>query len=167
MPARLPIPERRVAELEEYRKTKWEGLEHQRFLYVWLRVDRGMSAVEIANLLGCHPDTVRFIQRDFIARGAAVFRDENNGGRRNQLMTEAEERRFLESFAKGARDASMLTAGRIKAALEKKAGREVNKSTVYRMLRRHGWRKVAPRPRHPKQDKKAAGAFKKRASRTG
>ena len=78
-----------------------------------------------------------------------------------------EERAFLEGFAKAAKDASMLTAGRVKAALEKKVGREVNKSTVYRMLMRHNWRKAAPRPRHPKQDKEAAGAFKKRASRTG
>jgi len=165
MPARLPIPESRIAELEEYRKTKWEGLEHQRFLCVWLRVDSGMSAVEIAGVLGCHPDTVRSIQREFIARGTAVFRDENNGGRRNQLMTEEEERRFLEGFAKGAKDASLLTVGAIKAALEEKAGREVNKSTVYRMLRRHNWRKVVPRPKHPKQSKEAVGAFKKRASR--
>jgi len=167
MPARSPIPESRIRELEDYRKTKWEGLEHQRFLCVWLRVRSGMSAVEIAGVLGCHPDTARSIQREFIARGCAVFRDENNGGRRNQLMTEEEERAFLEGFANAAKDALMLTAGRIKAALEKRLGREVNRSTVYRMLMRHNWRKVVPRPRHPKQDKKAADAFKKRASRTG
>jgi hypothetical protein len=34
-------------------------------------------------------------------------------------------------------------------------------STVYRMLDRHGWRKLVPRPRHPKADVAAQAAFKK------
>ena len=61
MPAQLPISESRIIELEEYRKTKWKGLEHQHFLCVWFCVDSGMSAVEITGGLGCHPDTVRSI----------------------------------------------------------------------------------------------------------
>jgi hypothetical protein len=37
----------------------------------------------------------------------------------------------------------------------------VPKSTVYRMLARHGWRKLAPRPRHRKADAVRQQAFKK------
>lgn len=33
--------------------------------------------------------------------------------------------------------------------------------TVYRMLDRHGWRKVIPRLRHPKADMQTQDAFKK------
>jgi transposase len=35
------------------------------------------------------------------------------------------------------------------------------RSTIYRLLERHGWRKVMPRPRHPKADVAAQAAFKK------
>jgi len=37
----------------------------------------------------------------------------------------------------------------------------VPKSTVYRMLARQGWRKLAPRPRHPRSDIQAQEAWKK------
>ena len=40
-------------------------------------------------------------------------------------------------------------------------GKAVPNSTIYRMLERHDWRKVVPRPRHPKADVAARGAFKK------
>ncbi|MDR2697515.1 MAG: winged helix-turn-helix domain-containing protein [Holophagales bacterium] len=76
-------------------------------------------------------------------------------------MTVGEEAEFLGGFLKAAGDASVLVAGEIKAVLEARLGRKVHETTVYRMLKRHGWRKVAPGPRHPRQDPKAAEAFKK------
>ena len=54
-----------------------------------------------------------------------------------------------------------MEVSRIKAAYEQALGRKVPKSTVYRMLARHGWRKVVPRPRHPKSDAATQAAFKK------
>jgi hypothetical protein len=36
--------------------------------------------------------------------------------------------------------------------LAEKLKSAVARSTVYRLLERHGWRKVVPRPRHPKTD---------------
>ena len=36
-------------------------------------------------------------------------------------------------------------------------------STVYNLLHRHGWRKLMPRPFHPKRDLAAQNAFKKTA----
>ena len=49
----------------------------------------------------------------------------------------------------------------VKAAYEEIIGHSVPKSTVYRVLARHGWRKIAPRPRHPKFDPEKLEAFKK------
>ena len=49
----------------------------------------------------------------------------------------------------------------IKKAYEQELGKSVPKSTVYRMLARHNWRKIVPRPRHPKADIEAQEAFKK------
>src|SRR5215470_3519082 len=36
-------------------------------------------------------------------------------------------------------------------------------STVYNLLHRHGWRKLMPRPFHPKRDLAAQNTFKKTA----
>ena len=40
-------------------------------------------------------------------------------------------------------------------------GRAVPKSSVYNLLHRHGWRKISPRPYHPKSNPEAQEAFKK------
>ena len=60
-----------------------------------------------------------------------------------------------------ARAGGVLVVGEIKTAYEKKAGKQVPKSTVYRMLARHGWRKIAPRPKHPKAEIGVQEEFKK------
>ncbi len=162
-----PIPEYRLVELKNFRKNKWPGFEFQRFLCVWLRVEQCLSTQEIARVLGWNVNTVRITQRDFIARGSKAFIEEKRGGRHRQLMTVEEEKQFLETFKAAAEDASMLVINEVKAALEKQLGQTVHKTTVYRLLQRHGWRKLVPRPKHPKQDKEAADAFKKGASPTG
>src|SRR6266496_2211557 len=51
----------------------------------------------------------------------------------------------------------------IKAAYEKTIGHETSNSTVYNLLARHGWRKLMPRPFHPKRNLAAQNAFKKTA----
>ena len=59
--------------------------------------------------------------------------------------------------------AGRATVAEIQQAYQEQLGKEVAPSTVYRLLDRHGWRKVVPRPRHPKADVAAQAAFKKTA----
>jgi transposase len=82
-------------------------------------------------------------------------------------MSAEDEKKFLAAFQRVADSASMPVINEIKAALEKQLGRTVHKTTVCRLLQQHGWRKAAPRPKHPKQNKEAVEAFKKGASPTG
>ena len=56
-----------------------------------------------------------------------------------------------------------LRLGDLKAAYETAIGHETSNSTVYNLLARHGWRKLMPRPFHPKRDIVAQNAFKKAA----
>jgi hypothetical protein len=51
----------------------------------------------------------------------------------------------------------------IKRAYERAIGHKTSNSTVYNVLGRHGWRKLMPRPLHPKRDVDAQNAFKKTA----
>ena len=69
----------------------------------------------------------------------------------------------MESFEESAEQGALLVANEIKEALEKRLGHKVHKTTVYRMLHRNGWRKIVPRPKHPKCNKEAGEAFKKGA----
>jgi transposase len=83
------------------------------------------------------------------------------GGRRHQYLTLEAERHFLAPFFSRAERGEIATAGEIKRAFEAHIGQEVDESTIYRLLKRHGWRKPMPRPVHPQADQEAQAEFKK------
>ena len=64
-------------------------------------------------------------------------------------------------FFTQAESGQIATVGQIQRAYEAKVGHEVDESTIYRLLNRHGWRKLMPRPRHPQADLQEQEQFKK------
>jgi transposase len=76
-------------------------------------------------------------------------------------MTLEEERAFLAPWVEEARSAGVLVVSPLRAALAENLGRKVAASVVYRLLARHGWRRVAPDTQHPKHDPLAQAAWKK------
>lgn len=83
------------------------------------------------------------------------------GGRRKALLSIEEEAQFLAPWAEQAKQAGVLVLSPIRAALARRLGRPVAASVVWRLLARHGWRKVAPDTRHPKSDLLAQQGWKK------
>ena len=65
-------------------------------------------------------------------------------------MTLEEEREFLAQWDAQAIQGGVLTVPPIHAALVKKLGHDIPMATTYRLLARHGWRKVQPDTKHPK-----------------
>ena len=76
-------------------------------------------------------------------------------------MTSEEEKEFLAGFFEAASKGGILVVSEVHVALEKKLGHKVAETTIYRMLARHGWRKIVPRRRHPKANASAKEEFKK------
>jgi hypothetical protein len=97
-----------------------------------------------------------------------VFRNQEKhvrstwGGRRRYTMTVEEEREFLSEWEVKATEGGVLSVPPIHAALLEKLGRIVPISSTYRLLARHGWRKVQPDTKHPKSDLKVQEEFKKK-----
>ena len=87
--------------------------------------------------------------------------DPSWGGRRRAAMSIEEEHEFLEPWVESAADGGMLIVAPLRAALAQRLGRPVTHSVVYRLLARHGWRKVAPDTRHPKSDPLTQEQWKK------
>ena len=139
--------------------------EYQRIQCVLIRATLGSTAFEIARLLGWAATTVHNIHSQWAKEGEAIFELKSKGGRRNQYLSPDEEAEFLRPFLAKAEAGGLLSATEVKAAFEARVGCAVAKSTIYRMLDRQGWRKVAPRPRHPKADPAAQAAFKKTRKR--
>jgi len=135
--------------------------EFQRIQCVLIRATLGSTAAEIATLLGWSTATVHVIHSRWAKEGDAIFSLKAKGGRRNEYLTSEEEAGFLQPFLAKAEAGGILKVTEIRTAFEAKVGQVVAKSTIYRMLERCGWRKIVPRPRHPKADLAAQAAFKK------
>jgi len=83
------------------------------------------------------------------------------GGRRHALLTFQEEEEFLAPWVQQAAAAGVLVVSPLRAALAERLGRKVAASVVYRLLARHGWRKLSPDTKHPKSDPVAQAEWKK------
>jgi transposase len=107
---------------------------------------------QTAEVMGVGRSTVARLQKQFREQVSAGIEQpaRNWGGRRRSLMSEEEEVKFLQPWLEPAAAGQMVVVSPIRAALAQRLGRPVKASVVYRMLARHGWRKVAPDTRHPK-----------------
>ena len=128
----------------------------------------GATLEQTAVLLGIGRATVNRLQRDLRCRCAESVKPVvAHGGRHHELMTLAEEREFLSPWAKSASAGGLRVVSPLRAALAQKLGQRVAASVVYRMLARHGWRKVAPDTRHPKSDSQVQEDWEKNCPKTG
>ncbi len=155
------MPEGAVESLCKRLKEAESKSEFQRVQCIWLRAALGLSASQIAVAIGWHPSSVKKLQSEYLRKGESVLGVRQTGGRRHENMSLEEEKAFLAPFFDRAKEGGMVVATEIKIAYEQLVGRTVPKSTIYRMLDRHNWRKIVPRPRHPKKDSSEEEEFKK------
>ncbi len=156
-----PLPydaKERVSALLGQTKTK---ADFQRVLCVWLRIALDLTTDKIAMAIGWKRESVRQIHSNYLKHGETALIGTGRGGRYRQNLTVEEEDQLLAPFFAKAASGGILVANEVKAAYEERVGRAVPKSTVYRMLARHGWRKIAPRRKHPEADEEKREAFKK------
>lgn len=127
----------------------------------------GATLEQTAAALGIGRATVARLQKAFRACCArrVVVPARQWGGRRHCWMTMAEEQEFLAPWLLSAMAGNLLVVAPIRAALAQRLGQPVKASVVYRMLARHGWRKVAPDTRHPKSSPATQQEWKKNSPR--
>lgn len=143
-----------------------DAAELRQALSIILPVEFGSTLEQTARVLGVGRATVPRLQHRFKKRRGLVPPTRTNwGGRRRALMTEEQEREFLAPWIDLASKGQVLVLSPIRAALAQHLGRPVPVTVVYRLLARHGWRKVAPDTRHPKSDLAVQEAWKKNSPR--
>ena len=135
--------------------------EWRRLEVVWLREKLGLSGPEVSTALSYKLQTVHAIWHQWTKEKESLFRRPRPGGRKHAYLTVEEEKEFLAPFFRKAEAGGVLTVAEIKETYEKLVNKRVPPSTIYRLLHRHGWRKIAPRKRHPKSDPKQQEKAKK------
>ena len=159
MAKQISITKQELHRAKDVRDKATTVAEYRKALAVVLGSMLSISADKIAEILGTSRRTI-FRSRDNI-RNQEDTAKKSWGGRRRSKMTFEEEREFLAQWEDKAAAGGILTVPPIHAALIKKLGHEIPLSTTYRLLARHGWRKVQPDTKHPKSDQGVQKDYKK------
>ena len=160
---RNELPTGTAVRLENLLKSTKGGDELRRIQAVYYRAKYGYLPSKIAQMTGFSVGTVHNIHSKYIAKGDEIFVFGKSGGRKAAYMSKEEEAVFLEQFIERGDIGGILEVSPIHRAHSKLLGKEIPLSTTYRLLHRHGWRKIEPRPRHPKSNNDAQADFKKMA----
>ena len=151
------------AEIQRARKLRDETsdvAESRKAMAVILMAELGLTAEKSADLLSISRSTV-FRERRELRHQDVAPPKRSWGGRRRCSLTWDEERAFLADWETEASAGGVLAVPPIHAALVRRLGHDTPPSTTYRMLARHGWRKVQPDTKHPKSDPAVQEEFKK------
>jgi transposase len=139
----------------------------QRLQCLWLRAKQQLATEVIAQTVGLSISHVRRVWSDYLRGGLPAAQGRLKGGRRHEHLTVLEEQALLAPFDHQAQAGQLITVAQIKRRYQEQVGRAVPDSTVYRVLARHQWRRVQPRPKHPKDNPQARRAFKKTSGQGG
>jgi transposase len=152
-----------IARARQLRDKATTVMELRKALSVLLVSEAGLDAIQTSEILGISERTV------FRNRGSIRNQDERRrntwGGRRHYSMTIKEEQDFLRTWEAKANEGGVLSVPPVHAALMETLGRSIPMSTTYRLLARHGWRKVQPDTKHPKSKPEIQEEFKKNSPR--
>ena len=154
-----------VDEVKERMRTDARPWVRQHWWIIYNALVAPRKAQEIALHTGVSVTTVHRVISVYNRLGAAAMETPGKGGRRHQYLTLQEEKQFLAPFFVQAESGEIAIVAQIQRAYEAKVGHEVDDSTIYRLLNRHGWRKLMPRPSHPQADPQAQEQFKKTLKR--
>lgn len=133
----------------------------QKWLIIHNALNFPRSAKEIAEHLSVSISLVHKTISEYNKYGASSIETKGKGGRMHSYMSLEEESKFLSGFLLQAEKGNIVTVQIIKESFEKKIGKQVHISAIYRLMKRHNWRKLVPLPHHPQQDMSAQEAFKK------
>jgi transposase len=121
---------------------------------VLLPLELGLSLEQTALAIGRSVGATCTLRTRFckIATGAADKPRSKRTLRNRAHADLAREAQILDEVLDQAAVGGVVVIPRLKPAIEAKLGKPVALSSVYRMLARHGWRKLAPDTQHPKGD---------------
>jgi transposase len=134
---------------------------YQKRLAVWLTFIGPFHAHEVANILGVSKQAVWLWMGQYNQKGPEGLERSGRGGRRWAFLSWEKEEEVLATFRERAAKGEVVTASSMRPEISKAVGQEVSLAYVFKLLHRHGWRKLGPRPRHVKSDRQAQEAFKK------
>lgn len=110
----------------------------------------GKKAAEVAETAGFHENSIPRIMKRYLNGGLEAITGNHYGGNRRNMTVE-EEAEILKPFKERAERGEIIEVSEIEAAYQAKVDHPIGNSQIYFVLKRHNWRKVMPRSKHPKK----------------
>lgn len=155
-----PLSPKAVLQIDDLMKRSTSVWEYRRLQCISLR-QFGMQARDVSKIVRLHQDSVLHIWSAFQQGGVEAVLGEKRGRVRSRARwTQEQERSFLQPFLDRADRGKLTTVGEVYKAQCERVGKKLDPTATYRLLERHGWRKIVPRAEHPKADKEAQETFK-------
>ena len=141
-----------VEQMEEIKQARRRNRDKQieRRLKVLELRSEGMGLEAIAERVGFHRSYVSSIIKKYFEEGLAAVAEKHDKGNRRNMSVEKESA-LLEQYQEKGEQGQLVEIEAIETAYEKEVGHRIGSGQIYRVLHRHGWRKVMPRSRHPQK----------------
>jgi len=149
MPKTYVIEKEEIQEIEEQRKKNKDKQVDKRLHAVQLRGE-GKKNEAIAEQLETSTDMVSRWISTYAKSGIEGLLPKKHPGRPTMISFD-EEAKMLAEFEEKAEAGQIVEVSDIKAAYEERVGHPIGSGQIYYVLKRHEWRKVKPRSRHPKK----------------
>lgn len=160
MPKTYQISKTQTEEIIKTRKKTKDKRVDKRLWAVQLRGE-GMSNSEIAEKLEASAKVVSRWVSAYSNGGIEALMGGKFGGNRRNMSFE-KEAQILAEFKDRAKNGQLVEISEIKQVYENQVGHSIGGGQIYRVLKRHEWRKVMPRSKHPnKASDEAIEASKK------
>ena len=149
MSSRYKFSEEEIEAIAEARKRNTGKQAERRLKALELRA-KGMRSKEVAAVCEYHPAYITTLVAKYRDGGLAAIVDNHYGGNRRNMSFEQEEE-LLAPYKEQAGKGELVEVSAIEAVYREAVGHSIGTAQIYYVLRRHGWRKVMPRSKHPKK----------------
>lgn len=136
----------------KHEKLRWQA--------VMLKAE-GRTARDIADICKRKEDWVRRTVRRYNQDGPEGIEDGRRSNGRAPLLDDEQQSDLWEALQGNSSDGGLWTSAKVARWIEGKVGHPVDDHTGWLYLRRLGFTRQVPRPKHPDADEKAQEAFKK------
>lgn len=139
---------------EEYEaiKVRWEAEKDRKTadrLHILMLRYENVPNTRVAEMFNVSPSTPSRIFKRYREQGLEEF-CRNKYTSHSWKLSYDEEEGILQKFKKEAEAGKIVKVQDIKKAFDAVRGKDTGRGYIYMLLERHEWRKVMPRPKHPK-----------------
>jgi transposase len=143
-----PIQKREIRYALNKLKKKMRDIKAYRRLTALRMYSQGITNKAISEATEFSLQYISELVTKYLAEGIdSIVGDKRTSN--NYRMSFENEEKFLSQFVEMSEAGQVLTIQGILEKYEEETGKPTCTSTIYALLKRHGWRKLQPRPTHP------------------